>query len=121
MSGRGHGRFWFAPGRVIIAHRFGFAQVEGVEALDDVEVLGHRCDNPLCQRIDPRHVVASSYVENRREWAIRKALSGSPLADPRGARRRARELRDKARQDPALVAADLRRLREMYGEQLPLW
>lgn len=113
--------FWFAPGRVIIAHRFGFAQVHGVEALDDVEVLGHRCDNPLCQRIDPWHVVASSYVENRREWAIRKAHSGSPLGDPRGARRRARELRNMARQDPALVAADLRRLREAYGEQLPLW
>lgn len=121
VSGRGHGRFWFAPGRVIIAHRFGFAQVHGVAALSDVQVLGHRCDNPLCQRVHPEHVVASSYVENRREWAIRKALSGSPLGDPRGARRRARELRDMARQDPALVAADLRGLREAYGEQLPLW
>ena len=121
MRGRGHGRFWFVPGWVIIAHRFGFAQVHGVEALDDVEVLGHRCDNPLCQRVDPRHVVASSHVENRREWAIRKALSGSPLGDPRGSRGRARELRDMARLDPALVAADLRRSREMFDEQLPMW
>lgn len=121
LSGRGHGRFWFAPDRVIIAHRFGFAQLHGVEALAGVEVLGHRCDNPLCQRVHPEHVVASSYVENRREWAVRKALSGSPLGDARGARRRARELRDMARKDPQLVATDLRRLRRIYGEQLPLW
>ena len=25
ISGRGHGRFWYAPGRVVIAHRFAFA------------------------------------------------------------------------------------------------
>lgn len=120
ISGQGHGRFWFAPGRVIIAHRFGFARTHGVDALAAVEVLGHRCDNPLCQRVHPEHVVASSYIENRREWAIRKALSGSPLGDPRGARRRARELRDMAREDPQLVAADLWRLRRIYGDQLAL-
>ncbi|MGL5858783.1 MAG: hypothetical protein ACRC35_10355 [Angustibacter sp.] len=121
ISGRGHGRFWFAPDRVVITHRFGFAQVHGVEALAKAEVLGHRCDNPLCQRVHPEHVVASTYAENRREWAIRRALAGSPLGDPRGARRRARELRDLARQDPRLVAADLRRLAVIFGEQLPLW
>ncbi len=53
ISGKGHGRFWFAPGRVIIARRFGFAQVHGVAALAATEVLGHRCDNPLCQRVHP--------------------------------------------------------------------
>lgn len=121
ISGKGHGRFWFATGRVIVAHRFGFAQVHGVDALAGTEVLGHRCDNPLCQWVHPEHVVASTYVENRREWAIRRALTGSPLGDPRGARRRAVELRDMAREDPQLVAADLRRLRRIFGEQLPLW
>jgi len=121
ISGRGHGRFYYAPGRVIIAHRFAFGLVHGVDALERVRVLGHRCDNPLCQRVHPEHVVASSYAENRREWLIRRALSGSPLGDPRGARRRAHELRDLARQDPALVAADLARLRALYGEQLKLW
>lgn len=35
VSGRGHGRFWFPPRRVIIAHRFAFAMVHGVEALRD--------------------------------------------------------------------------------------
>ncbi|MBT9257724.1 hypothetical protein KMZ32_06235 [Phycicoccus sp. MAQZ13P-2] len=121
LSGRGHGRFWLGPQRVVIAHRFGYALVHGVQAVAAVPVLGHRCDNPLCQRVGPGHVVASSYVENRREWAIRKAISGSPLDDPRGSRARARELRDLARQDPALVAADLERLRALYGEQMALW
>lgn len=121
ISGKGHGRFWLAPGRVVVAHRFAFALAAGVEAVASVPVLGHRCDNPLCQRVAPRHVVASSYAENRREWAARRHLTGSPLGDPRGARRRARELRDLARTDPALVAADLARLRRMFGEQPPLW
>lgn len=121
ISGRGHGRFYYAPERVVIAHRFSFGHTHGVNALDHVPVLGHRCDNPLCQRVHPDHVVASSYVENRREWAIRRDHAGSPLGDPRGARSRARELRDMARRDPALVAADAARLHTLYGQQLPLW
>lgn len=121
ISGRGHGRFWYASGRVVIAHRFAFAVAHGVDALREVELLGHRCDNPLCQRIGAGHVMASSYVENRREWAARRDLAGSPLGDPRGSRGRARELRDLARRDPALVAEDQARLRAIYGEQLTLW
>ena len=101
VSGRGHGRFWFGCGRVVIAHRFAFALAYGVEALDQVRVLGHRCDNPLCQRVGLGHVVASSAALNRREWAIRRLLAGNPLADPRGPRRRARELRDLALQNPS--------------------
>ena len=65
--------------------------------------------------------MASSYVENRREWAIRRERAGSPLGDPRGSRQRVRELRDLAREDPALVAAHMARLRRLHGEQLPLW
>lgn len=121
VSGRGHGRFWLGPGRVVIAHRFAFALVSGVDALDGVEVLGHRCDNPLCQRIGDEHVVVSSHQQNRRGWAARKDLTGSPLGDPRGARDRARELRDLARRDPLLVTQDQQRLREIYGQQLHLW
>ena len=120
-SGRGHGRFWLSSGRVVVAHRFAFALAYGVEEAARVPVLGHRCDNPLCQRVGPGHVVASSYAENRREWAIRREHAGSPLGDPRGARQRARELRDLARRDPALVAADLARLRRLYGQQLKFW
>lgn len=59
-DGGGHGRFWYSRGRVIIAHRFAFAAVHGVGALEGARVLGHRCDNPLCQRIGPGHVVVSS-------------------------------------------------------------
>jgi hypothetical protein len=33
-DGGGHGRFWYAPGRVIIAHRFAYAVMHGVDALD---------------------------------------------------------------------------------------
>ena len=106
---------------MVVAHRFGFALAYGVEKTARVPVLGHRCDNPLCQRVGEGHVVASSYAENRREWAIRREHAGSPLADPRGARQRARELRDLARRDPALVAADLARLRRLFGQQLTLW
>ena len=121
ISGRGHGRFRMASDRVVIAHRFAFALSVGAEVAGQVAVLGHRCDNPLCQRVGPGHVVASSYVENRREWVARRLLTGSPLGDPRGARRRARELRDLARVDPALVAAELAQLRARFGEQLVLW
>jgi hypothetical protein len=80
VSGREHGRFWFGRGRVVIAHRFAFALAYGVEALDQVRVLGHRCDNPLCQRVGPGHVVAFSAALNRREWVIRRLLAGNPLA-----------------------------------------
>ena len=93
VSGRGHGRFWLARGRVVIAHRFGFAVMHGVEALADAPLLGHRCDNPLLQRIAPGHVEVSSALRNRREWSIRRNQPDSPLADPRGPRRRASELR----------------------------
>lgn len=120
-SGGGHGRFWLARGRVVIAHRFAFAVMHGLDALKDARLLGHRCDNPLCQRIAPGHVVVSSAAENRREWSIRRQLPDNPLADPRGPRRRARELRDMARTDPQLVADELARLRQLLGEQLTLW
>ena len=63
----GHGRFWYAPGRVIIAHRFAFAVMHGGDALAQARLLGHRCHNPLCQRIVPEHVVVSSAAQNRRE------------------------------------------------------
>lgn len=121
ISGRGHGRFWVGAGRVVIAHRFAFALEYGLDALAHAQVLGHRCDNPLCQRIDPQHVVVSSAGENRREWAIRRALAGSPVGDPRGSRERAQVMRDLLRRDPQLVADELLRLRIRHGEQLALW
>jgi len=115
VSGRGHGRYWLTGTRVVIAHRFAFALVHGVEQLPDL--LGHRCDNPLCQRISAEHVVASTASRNRNEWLARRYLAVGPLADPRGPRRRAQELRDLARVDPAAVRNDIDRVALLVGHQ----
>ena len=117
VSGRGHGRFWVAGNLVVIAHRFAYALHEGVHELHDAPVLGHQCDNPLCQRVGPGHITPSSIRGNRRDWSARRRLAGSPLGDPRGARRRARALRDLARLDPELVLGDLEQTRQIEGEQ----
>jgi len=129
VSGRGHGRFYVGtvvavdPGEsgrdlCVIAHRFGYALIYGPAALNTVPVLGHGCDNPLCQRIGPGHVKASSHAGNRRAYLARRSLAGNPLGDPRGARGRSRELRDLTRADPAAVAAQQTRLLRL-GLQLP--
>ena len=108
ISGRGHGRFWVGPGHVVIAHRFAFAMTYGLEALDLAPLLGHRCDNPLCQRIGDGHVVVSTARENRREWVQRRNLVDSPLADPRGSRSRAEVLRSLTRVDPPTCQGERR-------------
>jgi hypothetical protein len=108
VAGNGHGRFYIGSdsvptldGRVVrqtftvIAHRFGFALHHGVDALRDVTVLAHRCDNPLCQR--PQHWRESTPSDNRREYIARRATVRGALADRRGARGRARELRNAVR------------------------
>lgn len=41
-GGGGHGRFWVASGRVIIAHRFALAVVHGVDANDDAAAAAQR-------------------------------------------------------------------------------
>jgi hypothetical protein len=125
VSGRGHGRFWLGAveGRdvVVIAHRFAFALAYGPGALLAVRVLGHRCDNPLCQRVEAGHVEVSSATENRREWAARRLVNGSSLRDRRGARARARELRDVARSGPGGWDVVARAGVAGHGQQLPLW
>lgn len=136
VSGRGHGRFYVGTvttgpdGRgghgagvrdlCVIAHRFAYALVYGAGALNAAPVLGHGCDNPLCQRISADHAHPSSHAKNRRAFLSRRFLAGSPLGDPRGARGRSRELRDMTRADPAAVAADKARLLRL-GLQLPLF
>lgn len=124
LSGRGHGRFWLAcvDGRdvTVIAHRFAFGLAYGAQALLETRVLGHRCDNPLCQRVDGGHVRASSPLLNRREWAARRRVTGSVVNDRRGARGRARALRDAVRDGGVEVAA-LEALGRDPSVQLPLW
>jgi hypothetical protein len=121
VSGRGHGRFWLSSGRVVVAHRFAFAVVHGVEAAAAVPVLGHRCDNPLCQRVGPGHVVASSYVENRREWAIRRGAPVLRWVIRAGPRQRARELRDWRARTRRWSLPIWRGCARIFGEQLTLW
>ena len=104
----------------VIAHRFGYALVYGSAALNAVPVLGHGCDNPLCQRIGPGHVQPSSHAQNRRAYLARRSLAGSPLGDARGARGRSRELRDLTRAGPAAVAAEQSRLLRL-GLQMPMF
>ncbi len=127
VSARGHGRFWL--GRVdrrdvvVIAHRFAWALEFGVDALLEVPVLGHRCDNPLCQRLDSAHVRRSSHAENRREWAARRHTIGSPLRDGRGARGRVGAVRQALRagaDGSAVSAVAVAGLLDDLA-QLPLW
>lgn len=120
VSGRsGHGRFWLGEGRVMIAHRFSYAVATESGTLP--ALLAHRCDNPLCQRIDRDHVVPSTASRNRVEWVVRRHLAGGTLADPRGSYGRAVALRNLARLDPSAVSADLEQLRRRDGVQLTLF
>jgi len=85
ISVKGHGRFQIADQRlprpdgttarrtyVVIAHRFGYAALNGVDALLQVPVLAHQCDNPLCQ--NPRCWRESNHRANGRDYAYRRDL-----------------------------------------------
>lgn len=108
ISGKGHGRFQIADGYrptpagpparktfVVIAHRFGYALQYGVDELLDVPIVSHRCDNPLCQR--PGCWRESNHRANGQDYARRRDQVRGNLADHRGARGRARAVRDAAR------------------------
>jgi hypothetical protein len=115
VSGRGHGRFTLGTdpqprldGRrivyTVIAHRFGYALRHGLAALLATPVVAHCCDNPLCQR--PDHWRESTPSLNRREYYARRDLTLSALADTRGARGRALELRNALRGGASLAELD---------------
>jgi hypothetical protein len=91
-----------------------------MDALLATPALGHGCDNPICQRIDTAHVRASNHVLNRREWAARRRIAGSPLLDRRGARGRARALRNAVQAAGELFAV-IEAQGLPPGVQLPLW
>lgn len=127
LAGRGHGRFWLgrAAGRdiVVISHRFAFAVEHDVDTLEQTPLLGHRCDNPLCQVIGPGHVEASTAWRNRQEWAMRRATVGGALRDVRGARGRARAIRDALRRDASIESLEAAAQVGLSADldQLPLW
>ena len=94
ISGRGHGRFWVTArsngrGHVIVAHRFAWAIAYGPADLASHAVLGHRCDNPLCQNVE--HLEPSDAARNAHDW--------------RGAYGRAKALRDALRAGADVEAA----------------
>ena len=128
MAGRGHGRFWLGTvdGRSvgIIAHAVLLGpRTRLVDDLLTTPLLGHRCDNPLCQVIGPGHVEASSAWRNRQEWLMRRHTIAGPLRDARGARGRARAVRDALRADPSGAAAAEVMRAGLNGDlaQLALW
>ena len=132
ISGKGHGRFQVAdayllddgghPRRrtfVVIAHRFGFGYEHGLDALLETPLVSHRCDNPLCQR--PDHWRPSDHRSNAREYARRRDVVRGALADTRGARGRARAVRDAAREGQPVERAVLAGLRPVHRDQYELW
>jgi len=132
ISGKGHGRFQIADQRltrpdattarrtyVVIAHRFGYAALNGVDALLQVPVLAHQCDNPLCQ--NPRCWRESNHRANGRDYAYRRDVVRGALTDTRGARGRARAVRDAARAGVEISQAVLAGIRPVHLEQIALF
>lgn len=117
ISGFGHGRFWIADGRVIIAHRFAWALAHPDDELP--AMLRHDCDNPLCQ--NPSHLRIGDHTANRRDYFARRGTPGSPLNDSRGSRQRARALRDAARDGLDLGQTIDDGLTALDRDQPPLW
>ena len=125
VSGNGHGRFWISGNGhteksiTVIAHRFGYGLVHGIDALLAVELLTHRCDNPLCQNSD--HLDATTNAQNRAEWAARRHTPGSRLRDTDGARGRARRVRDGLKAGQPVSALESVGVRRLDRDQLALW
>lgn len=92
----------------VIAYRFGFALLYGVDLLLDVPLFSHRCDNPLCQNVvSPEHCQPSTPRENRLEYVARRDAIRGALADVRGSSGRSHAIRDALRDgaDVGAVAA----------------
>ena len=132
ISGKGHGRFQIADQRstradgatvrrtyVVIAHRFGYAALCGVDALLEVPLLAHQCDNPLCQ--NPRCWRESNHRANGQDYARRRELVRGALADTRGARGRARAVRDAARDGAPISEAVLAGHQPVHRNQLEMF
>ena len=89
---------------MVIAHRFGYAALNGVDALLQVPVLAHQCDNPICQ--NPRCWRESNHRANGRDYAYRRDLVRGALTYTRGAPAAGpRAVRDAARNGAAISEA----------------
>lgn len=118
ISGRGHGRFWIAPGKVVIAHRFTYALAHGPHTLNPRQVLAHTCDEPLCQ--NPDHLRLSTNRDNTESWSRRRTHFAGPLADPRGSLTRAHTIRDLLRAGTPVPDALAQQRTPLEDGQLPL-
>ncbi len=120
ISGRGHGRFWLAPGHAVIAHRYGYLLTYGAQHLESgALLLGHSCDNPLCQNVE--HLRPMSSHENSAEWSRRRHDVGGALRDDRGALGRARAARAALLNGEDLQAALDAGLSPLDRDQFTLW
>lgn len=89
----GYGRFNFQREnrqRTMLAHRFSVELVNGT--LDPNVVCEHKCNEPLCVRVGPEHLVESTYSENVRYAIALGRLSGHALLDGQGRSRYDRSL-----------------------------
>lgn len=67
----------YAPGRVIIVHRFAYAVIHDVDALAEARLLGHRATNP------PRGAVSAASRPCLKEVLTRRrAKKRSLVPDP---------------------------------------
>ena len=82
-------------------------------------VLAHQCDNPLCQ--NPRCWRESNHRANGRDYAYRRDVVRGALTDTRGARGRARAVRDAARDGAEISQAVLAGIRPVHLEQIALF
>ena len=93
ISGKGHGRFQIADEHlpqsdgsmrrrtyVVIAHRPGYAALHGVDALLQVPLLAHQCDNPLCQ--NPAVGANPTTAPTDRTTAVDVTLCAAPSPTP---------------------------------------
>lgn len=132
ISGKGHGRFQIADAHlprtdgstrrrtyVVIAHRFGYAALHGVNALLRVPLLAHQCDNPLCQNPDCWR--ESNHRANGQDYGRRRDMVRGALTDTRGARGRARAVRDAARSGASIADAVLAGLPPVHLHQMELF
>ncbi|MFD4184117.1 hypothetical protein [Rhodococcus sp. NPDC058514] len=89
----GYGRFNYQRGnrqRTVLAHRFSVELVDGL--LDEGVVCEHKCNEPLCVRTGPGHLVQSTYSENVRYAIALGRLAGRSLLDGQGRSRYQRSL-----------------------------
>ncbi len=104
---------------MVIAHRFGYAVLHGIDALLQVPLLAHQCDNPLCQ--NPRCWRESNHRANSQDYGRRRDVVRGALADTRGARGRARAVRDAARNGAAISEAVLAGMPPVHLYQIELF